>query len=783
MVTLVGPGGIGKTTVALVAAASFAERSVLPCHFVDLATLSDPALVASALAQSLGVSGPTADTPSAMKRYLRDKRRLIVFDNCEHVVGDVAALVEDILREAPEVRILATSREPLRAESEWVQRLHPLTTPPNGRGLSAKTALTYAAIELFVERVVESNASFELSDSDVEAVAEICGKLDGIPLALELAAARIELLGIAGLASALDDRLSVLSSGRRTATPRHQTLRATLGWSFDTLSERDKLLLVRLSVFSGSFDLPSAMTVAATDGLAPVDVVEGLHDLVAKSLLITDASTGVIAYRLLESVRTYAAERLDALGQTAAMRARHAQFVVSMLATADAEWPVTDTAQWISRYGRKIDEVRFALRWAMGPGGDLSVAATVSAKSAPLLFQLSLSDEHRVHCERALSALADSGTSIPPELEFHLNIVLGHSIFNTQGSQPAIAELFDRALRIAQQSGDKNLLAYAYSTLWMGAFQSGDPPTMLVHAEKFRTLQSPSTDPTLQIMLDRMYAPALHLNGDQAGARRCAERSLAAAVHIRPALQSGAQIDRRVSVGSILARVQWLQGFSDQADRTARQALEIASNEGEGVALGYLLGFSACPVALWSGRTDVAWERVNWLLRHADAYNLRSWQRYGLAFEQLLLAEGNEEEARDRLERLAQVIEFPPQLGELIATICPAAASPATLRRGRKGLAPWCALELRRIEAMATCDADPDAAMTELVAIATAARSQGTLSWELRAAASLAQVAVGTPNGMSARKLLCDVLDRFTECLGTPDVVKGRQQMELLSTF
>jgi len=280
LLTIVGPGGIGKTTVAVAVAEAVTPAYKDGVWFVGLASLPDPDLVPSTVSTVLGISQSGATPVSGLAAWLRDKHALIVLDSCEHVIGAVAPLAEAVLKAAPQLRILVTSREPLRAEGEWLHRLASLELPPDSVDLSAAEALGYSAVQLFSERAMAAAEGFIFDDANVAAVLEICRRLDGLPLALELAAARIDVFGVRELADHLDDRFRVLTSGRRTALPRHQTLGATLDWSFQLLSEAEQTVLRRLAVFAGDFSLEAAVAVAAD--IASSEVIDHIASLVAK---------------------------------------------------------------------------------------------------------------------------------------------------------------------------------------------------------------------------------------------------------------------------------------------------------------------------------------------------------------------------------------------------------------------------------------------------------------------------------------------------------------------
>jgi predicted ATPase/DNA-binding winged helix-turn-helix (wHTH) protein len=326
LVSLVGCGGVGKTSVALAVAHEIAAEYEDGTFFLDLTQVSDEQRVAEALTGALNVPLLCSDPTSCLINFLSDKKMLIVLDSCEHVIEQAALLVEAVLRGAPEVQFLATGREPLRAESEWLKRLSPLESPaPDDWPMTAAQALTFPAVQLFVERAESILESFTLADCDAPLVAAICHHLDGVPLAIELAAALVDTLGIAGLAAQLDHCLSVLTQGRRTSQGRHRSLRAALDWSFDRLPEPEQILLARLSIFRSNFSQDAAIAVASDSVLAEENVIVGLTSLVAKSLVVSSFNCGSVSYRLFQTTRAYAMEKLSHTPAAVDVRRRHAE--------------------------------------------------------------------------------------------------------------------------------------------------------------------------------------------------------------------------------------------------------------------------------------------------------------------------------------------------------------------------------------------------------------------------------------------------------------------------
>jgi predicted ATPase/DNA-binding winged helix-turn-helix (wHTH) protein len=334
LVTIVGPGGVGKTAVAMACAdrlrASYPDGVCL----VDLSGDTDSFSIARSVAAALGLPKDPKDVLSAVIQYLKSRRTLVVLDSCERVVDAAAVLAEDLLGELPNVDVIATSREPLRAKGEWLVRLGPLDLPAPPTPRTAEQALEFSAIQLFVERASASLPNFELHDADASAVVDICRRLDGLPLPIELAAARVDLFGVRGLAARLHDGLGLLTRGYRTAVPRHQSLRALLAWSYQTLTPFEQIVLQRLAVFTAPFDLASATAVVIDEAIDATDALDILANLTAKSLLLADAAGGQILYRLFEASRAFALEKLQYSADLADIRRRHARLKSKVANTA-----------------------------------------------------------------------------------------------------------------------------------------------------------------------------------------------------------------------------------------------------------------------------------------------------------------------------------------------------------------------------------------------------------------------------------------------------------------
>ncbi|WP_394831571.1 helix-turn-helix transcriptional regulator [Pendulispora rubella] len=778
LVTITGPGGIGKTTVAIAVAQRCLPRFSHGICFVDFSALSDAKFMASTIASALGIGVLASDPLAGLRSHLRGKQVLLVLDTCEHVVESVSRLAEALLSHLPELRILATSREVLRATGEWAHRLRPLAPPPtttHADGLTAADALAYPAVDLFVQRARAGAGRFELQDADAPIVAAICRRLDGMPLAIEFAAARVGELGLREIAARLDDRFDVLVQGRRTALPRHKTLAATLDWSYHLLPLEERAMLQKLSVFRGAFTADGAVAVAGMavgqdQEAARSRALTYLSNLFAKSLVTADIGAEVPLYRLLDTTRAFATEKLAAVGdgQWEGAATRHAEYVLSALHAAELEWEGSDPKVWADRHRHLIDDLRGALQWATSETGDLAISAKLMADSSLLWISLSLLDEYGQRLESTFERLTNATVFIDPAISVRLWDVLGHTTFHTSGRMETVAIAFRASLEAAQRAGLVDEQLRALWGLHVCLTHNGDYWESLATLERFATLASKLEDPGVSLTYRRMAALVFHYSGDQAAARSHVERLLAhASSPTCKVRHRGVQHDVRAGARKMLALVLWLQGFPDHARERVLESVELSRSLGQAIPLCFSLAIGAIPIAFWTGDRATAEEYTASLLTCSLEHSMVMWQTYAESYQAIL---------QGKVNPLPE-----PNVGahllEIMATMDASFASETVLARADEGRAGWSTPELLRIRASrilargdAARDSEAEAVLKTSLEIA---RRQRALAWELRSATTLAELWIRRDRRAEAFALLSAVHGRFTEGFDTPDLVRA----------
>jgi predicted ATPase/DNA-binding CsgD family transcriptional regulator len=586
LLTLTGPGGCGKTRLALAAAEELVGKFEDGVWLVDLAPLADPSLVPQAVASTPGVrEQPGRSLTETLSEYLASKKVLLVLDNCEHLIEACAELADSLLRSCPELRVLATSREALGIAGEVAWPVLSLSLPDLRRVPDTDSLPRYEAARLFVERARAVKPDFALTDDNAMAVAHVCYRLDGIPLAIELAAARAKLLSVGQIAERLDDSFGLLSSGGRTAMPRHRTLRATMDWSHGLLSEQESVLFRRLAVFAGGFTFEAAESVCVGEHVERDEVLGLLSHLVDKSLVLVAEEGGEARYRLLETVRQYGWEKLSESGEEGQLRERHAGYYLALAEEAEPELRGEGQLAWLERLEREHDNLRVAMRWLLERGE--------SEEAAGLGWVLWLFwgirghyDEGRRSMEQALSV--EGSDAMPASARAKALYVEG-MMENYQGDHLSAESLLEESISLFRELNDKLGTAYALSNAGFAALGQGQP-------QKAITLTEEAVDLFLEV--DEKWGAAIELGflavawrdqGDHERAKRLAERGLALS----------REVGERQAISVALNTLATLA----QAERDHERARELF---GEGLTVSAELGNESDVVHCLEGLASIA---------------------------------------------------------------------------------------------------------------------------------------------------------------------------------
>jgi predicted ATPase/DNA-binding winged helix-turn-helix (wHTH) protein len=797
LVTLTGLGGIGKTRLGLAVAQQALERFADGVWIAELAPLVDSELVPSTVARALGIElGSNRTVVDQLVTALQCKHLLLIIDNCEHLVGAVAQLVETLLRGAVDLHILATSREPLEADSEHTFRVSPLAVPaPNV--LDVDQVLEHSAVRLFVERTRAADHTFVLDSRSVEGVIKICRHLDGIPLALELAAGCVASIGVGALAGRLHDLFRLLTGGRRCALPRHQTLAATLEWSYGLLTQAEQIVFRRIAIFVGSFTLDAAAAVATGEHADAAEVANHVARLVKKSLIALDVRGSATRYRLLETTRAYARQKLAESAEFASTARRHASYYRDIMERAEKYWYTTPAAEIATTYAPEIDDIRRAIDWAFEPDGDVGIGVALVAMSIPLWTLLSLLTEYRELVHVAVSRL-DTEDSRYARYEMLLQTALSTS---SLWAYRAIAETQSaarRALHLAEQLGDSEYQVRALYLLWIHQLIAGEYESALTLTKRLRHVADNMDDPPAKYTGARAEGTSLFYLARYAEARAACEDLLAPGyAHMGRSFVFRFGIDQRVGAQVCMSRLLWIEGFSNQAARLAQASLNEAHALGHANSLCLSLSVGAGKVAVL--REDVAAVEIfaSQLACLADKHGLGLWQPHSLAFKGwIAVYRGNVEEG---IKLLSAALEAPRQgpaeLHEILfaGTLAQALGS---LGRHDDGLRVingaitqstrcrgyWCLPEFLRIRAALVLDRGLPGSVAEaeqdFVESMKLAESQGANAWQLRTGTALAKLWHKDGQSERARRLLLPIYQRFTEGFETPDFMAAKDLLE-----
>jgi predicted ATPase/DNA-binding winged helix-turn-helix (wHTH) protein len=791
-VTIVGPGGVGKTTVALSVANGLLHDFAGSVCFVELSSVGEGRLLAAVVTSALGVPVQAEDPLPDLIAHLRGRKLLLVLDNCEHVIGAAAEVAERLFVELEQLSILATSREALQVQGEHIFRLPSLASPPEGETLSAALALAYPAAQLFADRMASAGAVGAVSNEDAAIIGNMCRQLAGLPLAIELTAGRAALLGARDTAAQLDSLFALHWPGRRTAPPRQQTLSATLDWSYNLLPHPEQAVLRRLSVFASSFTLEAARNVALADDIAEGTLFEAVGDLFAKSLLSNDRSGPATRYRLLDTTRTYARHKLDEAGERDATTRRLALYYRGLLQAASVD---PGSADSLSGSFGDLDDIRTALQWSFGKGGDEILGADIAAYSAPLWLSRALLAEGRAWIAKAAATIDASGATIQQQLS--VQSAFASTELFTRGFTETTIAAWQKTLERAAALNDVPAQQLAYLVLWGDEIRAAQYAKALATAEKSAALTVGSSDPGAQAMGEWMLGHSKHCTAAFGESRDHLERYLLIETEAaRLGMLKATGFDRLVDALGVLSNTLGFMGWPDQARAMGRRSVADARSLGFAIPIGLAMSCAILNTYLLETDLDIVEHDAVELLDHATTHSINGDVGFALCLLGQSQARRGDFEAGARLVSKGLDGLKSAGLGTfnvlMLAHICEASlqARPPSdavtwlerLRREDRNEDHWCSCEVLRVQGLlAQAQGDEGAAAELMLGAVALARRQGALLWELRSTVCLSKLWKAQGQTAQALEALLAIHGRYAEGLDAPDLVQARTLIEELS--
>jgi predicted ATPase/DNA-binding winged helix-turn-helix (wHTH) protein len=792
-VTLLGPGGIGKTTIALAVGRAATEEFDGKVYFVDLGSLTDPRHVAWAVATSLGLALKSKDPGPELVDLVRSRKLLIILDSCEHVIETVASLAEQLYQQTEDVHVLTTSRELLKVEGEHCCRILPLDYPPDGSEQTANAVLRYPAVQLFVRRVAAGAGSVVLTDEEAPFVAEMCRKLDGMPLAIELAAGQVAVLGLKNTAA----RLELLKLGDRSAVARHQTLKAAFDWSYDLLSDVERIVLRRVAPFVGHFTLDGARYVADDLGFADGDFFDAIAGLVDKSLIATRLNEGQAAYRLLNTTRAYALKRLEEHAELDAVFRRHAEYFTSRLESQREALLPLPQAERLAAHSRQLSDVRAALEWSFGPRGDAEIATRLAVPATQLLLELSLLTECQLWSERAVALLRSQYPGSRREME--ICATLPFAMMYTEGNNQRVRTAFSRALAAAVRQQDVDYELRLLSGLFRYSYWTNDINNAIDLAARSKNVALKTQDPDDLALAESMLGAASHLTGNHLVAQKHFESSLS---HARTSsrFRAGLHLFNHASFSLAgMARCLLYRGLLDQALDYADLAIDEGRKSGRPATLCRAL-ILVFPVFLASENAERSAQCVAQLADLSASYSLIPYRAFAVGQQgQLQVLQGKIEDGISLLNQALKEldaqryemlnIDFICELGAGLMTTGDHGTALALIvnalnvqQQAGKFLHMPNLLRLKGLVLASRSIDDHAEAEQSLLSSIEWAKRQSAILIELKAAKDLAELLLKQDRLPEADKHLSAALDRMPAGMVSPDHTRALQILNQLQS-
>lgn len=661
LLSFVGMGGVGKTSVAVAVAHAMLGIFGDSISFVDIGTLSDEGQIAPTIAATLGLQSGNQNAALAIKAHLGNRPSLIVLDTCEAAIDATAQLVSFLLDGCKNLCFLVTSREPLGIQSEFIVRLHPLVYPSDSWRPSHHPASAFPAVAMFLQRVAAIGGPIDLNSEEAMTVVEICRAIEGVPLAIELAAGRVGTLGLHATKKLLGEKLNLLQTGRRDVPARQRTLQATLDWSYNLLSPHEKLVLCRLTIFRGHFTIEAALAITTNELLNEVAVIEAISSLVLKSMITSNIHGKSISYHLLDTTRNYAGQIYSDHDEINDISRRHAEFYAGLLSGVDASALNTSDVDWRTDSLGHLGNIRAALQWSFGDNGDKGVGIALASASAKMLIALSLLEECQTWMECALAAL--QACEHERSAEAGILASLGVSLMFSKGGQQKAHDALEKSL-VLSATPEQELRALG--PLQMFSLRTGNYLASMRYANRCLELAKLISKPQVTSLAHALAGISLHLRGEQQKAREALEVAVKFEAHAVRERSLPVGFDDRLFAGAVLARTLWLQGFPEEAQERAELTILEAEALGHPLTLSITLVWAAT-VSFWAGNLERAQVFTYRLLECARSYSLVPYIAVAQGFSGIILTrQGDGDKGRCLLRRSLTALRSAPY--ELLTT-------------------------------------------------------------------------------------------------------------------
>ena len=784
-VTLVGAGGIGKTTIAIAVARALEPHYPDGVCFIDLSVIDDPSLVPVALAAALGLRGNPGDTPGAILDYVRQRRMLVVLDNCEHVLPAATLFARGLAADNGMAKLLATSREPLETSAEHIVWIDPLACPSVVDAATAAQALRFPAVELFVRRASEWTG-YEFADPDCAAIVQICRALDGLPLAIELVAAKMEHYAPHELLAMLDEHVGFQNPHAGSPPPRHETLLATIDWSFRLLSPNEATIFRLTSVFADAFELDDIGVIAAVAGLKPVQVAAGLGGLVTKSLVTAQVSGAGLSYRLLDSTRRYAAARRQESPMDIPALGLHARRVLALLRRSEEECEWREAHDWLSGYRGRLADLRAALSWAFGPGHETALGIELTAAAIPLWSELSLLSESQQWVAHALG-VADT---VPCDdlLKAKLACSRAWGLFYARKLGNENEDAWRAAISYALSADNADYQMRALLGLSYYLLQIGRIDEAVDRLEEICALRRVHRDWSGAPDVDRALAWAKAHLGELTSSWKVLSGQ--AKVYSQPdkrTRMAELDVDRYISTRFYFPIVAWLTGHVEEAVRAADEAVVASANAGHLVSQANALALGALPVALYNDDLAALETYTGQLQSILRREHIARWVPAHKFFAAVVRdLNGDRKAVLEMRDAVTELIEcrYLMRIGMYLAHLADVLSRRGktaeaeqfirmALRHQEQQRERWCRPEIQRIQAALLLRSGRQSDARRLLGTARdEARSINAVSFERRIASDLASLDTGSAR---SKRQLRPVIGRTAEGSATKDLRTTRQ--------